>query len=124
MIQIQRKGLYVLIVCAVFQFQTVCGQRAIFSLGKRLQQRFSGNPPSHVSDVPSGENDTMTKWHLAAAATTLLLVVLGYSSQKRVAAGGEFAFVLSLSSWVTATVLTFGMLFHLSKSTSLHATMY
>ena len=94
MIQLQRKGLYVLIIiCAVFQIPTVCGQRAIFSLGKRLQQQFSGH---HVRDPP-GENDSATKWHLAAAAaTTFLLVVLGYSSQKRVAAGGEFAFVASL----------------------------
>lgn len=96
MIQLQRKGLYVLIIiCAVFQIPTVCGQRAIFSLGKRLQQQFSGHP-QHVRDPP-GENDSATKWHLAAAAaTTFLLVVLGYSSQKRVAAGGEFAFVLPL----------------------------
>jgi hypothetical protein len=92
MILLQRKGLYVLIIiCAVFQIPTVCGQRAIFSLGKRLQQQFSGHP-QHVPDPP-GENDSATKWHLAAAATTFLLVVLGYSSQKRVAAGGEFAFV-------------------------------
>ena len=92
MIQAQRKRLYILIICYVFLVQTVFSQRAIFSLGKRIQQRFSGNK-QHVSDSLEGEksNDSsITRRHLAAAATTFVLVVLGFCSQKRFAGGGEF----------------------------------
>lgn len=91
MIQAQRKRIYILIICYLFLAQKVIGQRAIFSLGKRIQKRFSGNK-QHVSDSPEGEksNDSsITRRHLAAA-TTFVLVVLGYCCQKRVAGGGEF----------------------------------
>jgi hypothetical protein len=93
MIQAYKKLLYLLLICTLFPFQTVCSQRAIVSLGKRLlQQRLSGNK-QHVCDSQEGEksyNNSITRRHIAGA-TTLLLVVLGYYSQKRFAGGGEFA---------------------------------
>jgi hypothetical protein len=92
MIQAQKKLLCILLICTSFHFQTVCSQRAIVSLGKRIQQRFSGNK-QHVSDSHEGEksnDNSITRRHLAAA-TTFLLVVLGYYSQKHFAGGGEFA---------------------------------
>lgn len=101
MIQAHRKRIYILIICTIVFFQNVSSQRAIVSLGKRIQQRFSGNK-QHVSDFPEGEkrdDHSITRRHLAAA-TTFLLAVLGYYSQKRFAGGGEFA-VLSASLSLT-----------------------
>ena len=92
MIQTKKKLLCILFICTLFHFQTVYSQRAIVSLGKRIQQRFSGNK-QHVSDSHEGEknNDKFIMRRHLAAATTLLLVVLGYYSQKCFAGGGEFA---------------------------------
>ena len=92
MMQAQKKLLYVVLICVFYLSQTVCSQRAIVSLGKRIQQRFSGNK-RHISDSHEGEqrhDNSITRRHLAGV-TTLLLVVLGYYSQKRFAGGGEFA---------------------------------
>ena len=94
MIQVQKKLLlvYVIFICSLFHFQNVSSQRAIVSLGKRIQQRFSGNR-QHISDSKEGEisyHDSITRRHVAAA-TTLLFVVLGCYFQKRFAGGGEFA---------------------------------
>jgi hypothetical protein len=91
MIQSRKKLFNILFIFTLFHFQTVSSQRVIVSLGKRIQQHFSGNK-QHIKDSYEGEksyDDSVSRRNLAAA-TTLLLVVLGYYTQKRFAGGGEF----------------------------------
>jgi hypothetical protein len=93
MIGHRRTTIYIVTLLFVLLTRAVSSQRAIVSLGKRLQQRFSGSNKQHISDFTEGEktkNSSGSTWY-EPSITTFLIVVLGLYFQKRIADGGEFA---------------------------------
>jgi hypothetical protein len=92
MIGNRRATICILTLFSLYLVPDVSSQRAIVSLGKRLQQRFSGSNKQHISDFAEGEKtkSSSTRWY-EASTTTLLLVALGLYFYKRFAGGGEFA---------------------------------